>query len=247
MIKNAWIIAAKDIREVLRSRTTYLYMGVMMIISFSFFSTLSGSLGNPSNGGVGTPGILSEAKTAVGILISTLPLVFNMLFSSFLSNYAVITDKSKRVLESLLATPLSLTEVWAGKSLAITLPSVSVSFVLSIVALILLNRFFINPVAGRFVMPGAVQMITGWVLVPLISLLVTMVVTMFQLILNNPRIANFAFMILFFAVFWIPTTPLKSSLNMPGMYMILIVFLVVLNIVLSRFLTKERVILSSKG
>jgi ABC-type Na+ efflux pump permease subunit len=247
MIKKAWIIAAKDIREVLRSRTTYLYMGVMMLISFSFFSGLSGTLGGASRRGVAMPALMSTAETAVGILISTLPLVFNMLFSSFLSNYAVITDKTKRVLESLLATPLTLNEVWAGKSLAITLPSISVSFVLSIAALILLNKLFIVPVVGTFVMPGTTQMITGWVLVPIISLLVTMIVTLFQLILNNPRIANFAFMIMFFAVFWIPTTPLMSSLNMPGIYLVLIAVLVVLILVLSRLLTKERVILSSKG
>ena len=247
MIKNAWIIAAKDIREVLRSRTTYLYVGLMLIISFSFFSGLSGTLHSASARGVGRAALISTSETAVGILISTLPLVFNMLFSSFLSNYAVITDKSKRVLESLLATPLTLRQVWAGKSLAITIPSVTVSFVLSIVALVLLNRLFIIPVVGSFVMPASTQMITGWILVPVISLLVTMVVTMFQLILNNPRIANFAFMILFFAVFWIPTQPFTSSLNITTIYLALIGILIILNFFLSRLLTKERVILSSKG
>ncbi len=247
MIKNAWIIAVKDIREVMRSRTTYLYVGMMLVISFSFFTGLSGTLNSASRRGVGMAALVSTSETAVGILISTLPLVFNMLFSSFLSNYAVITDKSKRVLESLLATPLSLRQVWAGKSLAITLPSITISFVLSIVALVLLNKIYIVPVVGRFVMPASTQMITGWVLVPVISLLVTLVVTMFQLILNNPRIANFAFMILFFAVFWIPTTPFTNSLNMTTIYLILIGVLIILNLVLSRLLTKERVILSSKG
>lgn len=247
MIKNAWIIATKDIREVLRSRTTYLYMGLMMLIAFSFFSGLSNTLNSASRRGVGTAALIATSETAVGILISTLPLVFNMLFSSQLSNYAVITDKSKRVLESLLATPLSLRQVWAGKSLAITLPSITVSFVLSVVALVLLNNLFIIPVVGRFVMPAPTQIITGLVLVPVISFLVTLVVTMFQLILNNPRMANFAFMVLFLAVFWIPTAPLTSSLNMTTIYLILIGILIILNLILSRLLTKERVILSSKG
>ncbi len=247
MIKNAWIIATKDIREVLRSRTTYLYMGLMMFIAFSFFTGLSGTLNSASRRGVGTAALISTSETAVGILISTLPLVFNMLFSSQLSNYAVITDKSKRVLESLLATPLSLRQVWAGKSLAITLPSITVSFVLSVIALVLLNILFIIPVVGRFVMPAPAQIITGFVLVPVISFLVTLVVTMFQLILNNPRMANFAFMVLFLAVFWIPNAPGTSSLNMTTIYLILIGILIILILFLSRFLTKERVILSSKG
>ena len=170
-MKNAWIIASKDMLEAVRSRTTYLQIAIMLLLSFSFFSGLSGTLETLSKHGSGTDDLVAASRTVLGVIISTLPLVFNMLFSSQLSNYAVITDKSKRVLESLLATPLSLRQVWAGKSLAITIPSVTISFVLSVVALVLLNNLFIIPVVGRFVMPASTQMITGWILVPVISFL----------------------------------------------------------------------------
>ncbi len=247
MIRNFWILASKDLKEVFRSRTTYLYIVVLLLISFSIFNGLSRTLNQMSNQGANTETMVATARATLGIMVSTLPLVFNMLFSNFLSNYAVVTDKSKRVLESLLATPLSLRQLWAGKSLAITLPSVIISFVLSAAALVLMNNLFVVPAVGRFVLPSAATMLTGWVLVPIISLLVTLAVVLFQLILSNPRLASFVFMIMFFGVFIIPTIPALSSLNIEMIYLLLIAALVVVNLLLSPVLTKERVILSSKG
>ena len=246
-MRNAWIIASKDIREAFRSRTTYLYIIVLVFVAFSIFNGLSLTLKSLSQQAVDKAALVNAAQTALGVMISTIPLVFNMLFSSFLSNYAVVTYKTKRVLESLLATPMSLYDVWFGKSLAITMSSVLISFGLSVIALVLMNTFFVVPLVGSFVWPPVSSMITGWVLVPIISILVTLAVTLFQLILSNPRVANFAFMLIFLGVFIIPTVAVLRSLNIEMIYLLLISGLVVLDLILSRFLTKERVVLSSKG
>jgi ABC-2 type transport system permease protein len=247
MINNFWIIAFKDIKEVFRSRTTYLYFFVPLLITFSLFNGLSASLNQMSAQGSSNAAMVATAQTTLGIMVSTLPLVFNMLFSNFLSNYAVVTDKSKRVLESLLATPLTLRQVWAGKALSIALPSLAVSLVLSAGALVVMNELYVVPEVGHFVMPSGMNMVTGWILVPVISFLVALLVVLFQLILSNPRIANFAFMIMFFAVFIVPAIPALRSLNLELIYLLLIGALVLLNLSLSPVLTKERVILSSKG
>lgn len=247
MISNFWILASKDLKEVFRSRTTYLYIVVLLFISFSLFNALSRGISELKQQHAAESVLAAGVQTMVGLMISTLPLVFNMLFSNFLSNYAVITDKSKRVLESLLATPLSLRQLWAGKALAITLPSVLISFILSAAALIAMNIIFVQPIVGHFILPDAEMVITGWVIVPVITVLVSLLVVLLQLILSNPRIASLVFMVGFFGSFVIPTIPELRSVNLELVYLLLIASLVITNIFLAPLLTKERVILSSKG
>ena len=62
-----------------------------------------------------------------------------MLICGVFSAYAIIMDKAKRTLESLLATPVSLRQIWLGKSLAVALPSVAIALLVSLLALLAMN------------------------------------------------------------------------------------------------------------
>lgn len=246
-MKKALIVAAKDIKEAFRSNSTYFFMGVMMLMAFVYFDGLRNAIKSLSEQGASRDVLRLAIQGVIDTTMYTLPLILNMLFSSFLSTYSVIMDKAKRTLESLMATPLSLRQIWVGKSLAITLPSIGATLVISLLVLVLLNRIFVVPAVGSPVIPDVLSVVSGLLIVPVIAFLVAMIVTLLQLVMSNPRIANFAFIALFMAVFFATTLRLAPSWNFSLTYVVVAVFLTMVNLLLARFLTKERVVLSSKG
>jgi len=239
------IIARKDIREALRSRTTYLYILLLALISIPFIDGLRSAVSRA--GDIDGATLAEASQVYVSGLFYTLPLFSLMLFSSFLSTYSVITEKAKRTLESLLATPASLREVWLGKSLAVAIPSTVITILLLIIAVVALNVAFVVPEVGHFVMPGLVAVLTGMVTVPVMSFFVVAIVTLLQLIITNPRLANFAFMAIFLAVYIGGVTQLAGRLDFSWIYLGLTVVLGLATLFISPLLTKERVVLSSKG
>ncbi len=242
---HALIIARKDMRDAIRSRTTYLYVGLLALLTIPFVTTLRTAANQV--GGVDKEVLAEASQVFVTGLFYTLPLFSLMLFSSFLSTYAVITEKAKRTLESLLATPASLREVWMGKSLAVAIPSTVVTIVLLIGAVAALNLGYIVPQVGHFVYPSIVAVISGFVVIPLMSFFVVAIVTLLQLIISNPRLANFAFMAIFLAVYIGGVTQLSGRIDFQWLYIGLTVALGMATWFVGRLLTKERVVLSSKG
>ncbi len=242
---HAMIIARKDIQEALRSRTTYLYLGLLVLISIPFIQGLRAAVNQA--GEVDSSALAEASQAYVSGLFYTLPLFAMMLFSSFLSTYTVITEKAKRTLESLLATPASLRDVWFGKSLAVAIPSALITIVLLVGATIALNAAFIVPEVGHFVMPGLTAVLTGFLTVPVMSFFVVAIVTFLQLIIANPRLANFAFMGIFLAVYVGGITQLAGRLDFSVIFLGITVVLGLVTVLLSPLLTKQRVVLSSKG
>jgi ABC-2 type transport system permease protein len=156
-------------------------------------------------------------------------------------------DKVKRTLESLLATPLSLRQIWLGKSLAVTLPGTSIALLVSLLALLAMNLMLIVPNAGSFIMPNIISLVTGLIIMPVMAFFVVSLVGFLQLIMTNPRIANFVFIGIFLGIYLSTLTELAASWNFTFIYLIATIILIGLTHFIARFLTKERVILSSKG
>jgi ABC-2 type transport system permease protein len=180
-------------------------------------------------------------------VFETLPWVLGMVICSVFSTFSIAIDEVKRTLESLLVTPLSLRQIWLGKSLAVALPGVAVGLLISLLVLLAMNLMVVVPAVGSFAMPGVISLLTGLIIVPLMAFLVVSLVGFIQLIVTDPRIANFAFIVAFLAVYISTFTNLLPSGNLTIAYLIATVFLGVLILFLSRLLTAARVVLSSKG
>ena len=170
-----------------------------------------------------------------------------MLMCSILTAYSVAMDKAKRTMESLLATPLSLRQVWLGKSLAVALPGVAIAILVSLLVFLAMNLAIAVPNVGGFIIPSALSLVTGLVIIPVMAFVVVALVSFLQLIMSNQRLANLAFIGIFFAIYFLSVTRLGSSWDFSLIYLVATVFLAVVTLFLTRFLTKERVILSSKG
>jgi ABC-2 type transport system permease protein len=191
-----------------------------------------------------TAATLAEAaQTTMNGIFYSLPLIIMMLICSVLASYAVVLDKTKRNIESLLATPLSLREVWIAKTLAVTIPSAVIGIVMSI---IMVNMIAFVPNVG-FIIPSPISLVTGIILVPVVTFFVVGIVTCLQLIMTNPRLASLVFSVLFLAVFFSTTISQAAlKLDFSLIYLIVIVVLLGINAYLARFLSKERIVLSSK-
>lgn len=245
-MNRMFVLLRKDLRDILKSRTTYTYLLVPAFLSLTYLSTA----GNAINGLIkqgATVSILHEAaqSTMNGIFYS-LPLIVIMLICSVLASYAVVLDKTKRSIESLLATPLSLRQVWLAKSLAVTLPSSIIGLAVSIIMVVVINIIVFRPQVG-IIIPAPLALVTGIIIIPVVTFFVVSIVTCLQLIITNPRLASLIFSVLFLLVFF-STSVSQIGLNLDFriIYLIVIAVLFVANYYLSRFLTKERIVLSSK-
>jgi len=246
-MRQAFIIARKDIKEALRSRSTYLYILFMFLISIPYFSGAPTVIRRLTEQELGPADLQAAIQAFLNTIVYTLPLVLIMLFCSFLSAYAVIMDKAKRTLESLLATPASLRQVWLGKSLAVALPSIVITLLALLIVVIVVNQVFVVPTIGVFLVPSMLSLVAALLIIPVMTFFVVCIASFLQLIMANPRIANFAFMAIFLGIYFATITELVASWDFSLIYLIVTILLAAVTLVLGRFLSKEKVVLSSKG
>ena len=185
--------------------------------------------------------------------LSTLAYILLLMFSNFIcsifANYAVIVDKAKRNIESLMATPVSIKQIWMGKSLAVTLPSIGIGIGMAIISYLVLDIGFVMPKTGSFILPSIISILSAVIIVPVLLFVIVAIVTYIQLTITNPRVGNFVFSGVFIILLIGGEALLGLGLSTNYLALIyLIMILVCAGIVylLSFSLTKERVLLSSK-
>ena len=242
------VLLRKDLKEILKSKVTYTYLIIPVFLSWPSVESAKSVVDTLVRNGASQAEMLASAQAVTNVVFYTIPLIIVMLVCSVLSSYAVIMDKNKRSIESLLATPLSLRQVWIAKDLAVTIPGSIIGVVMSILVLAVINAIAYGPAMGVIVLPSALSMVTGIILVPLLTFFVVGIVTCLQLILTNPRFASFIFSVLFLVAFF-PTvvTQFGLKLDYSLIYLIVILVFLAINYFLSRLLTKERIVLSSKA
>ncbi len=240
-----FVVVKKDIREAFLSKSTYLFLAFLILVSLPYFDGLRSVINGLSERGNSTA--LLSIQAFLDGLCYNLPLVVTMFFSSFLSAYAVILEKTRRTLESLMATPLSLRQIWFGKSLAIALPGTAVTFLVLFLVLVALNVALVVPAVGGFMWPGILPLVTGLIMMPVMAFFVILIVTFLQLVMGNPRIANFAYIAIFLGIYMGTITQAMVLQNLTVAYSIAVVVLGAIVLLLVRLLKKEKVILSMKG
>ncbi len=151
----------------------------------------------------------------------------------------------------MLCTPLSLKQVCLAKSLAIFVPCVVFGLILAYAAVAGTKQLFLAPRAGQSVMPGAASLTAALVAVPLIFFFFVTLLVALQLIITRVQWVNAVLVGLLAAV----VVPLNYGLLGSGLASQSIVFvslavaaaLALLTLGLSRLVTKERIMLTSKG
>ncbi len=244
-MNKIWIIARKDIREAFRSRSTYVFIVIMMVVSLNYARAYTTAIDS-----LPTPQLIAEfSRRFVSGLAYLLPMMYSIFVCSIFATYSVIVDKAKRNIESLMATPISINQLWLGKSLAVTLPSVVVGIAISILAYLALNFGFVMPQTHTFIFPDLLAILSAVIIIPLLIFAIVSIVIFIQLVISNPRIANFIFTGIFIVLIVGIQTIGGLGVSFaffPLVYLGLVAICTIIDFILARSLTKEKVLLSSK-
>jgi ABC-type Na+ efflux pump permease subunit len=244
-MNKLWVIAMKDVGEAFRSRVMFIFIVIMLILTFSYVSSYNAHVNSLTN----QTEIEDFSRGFLNSMAYILPLMYSIITCSIFANYSVILDKAKRNIESLMATPVSIQQIWMGKSLAVTLPSIAVGLSVSILVYIVMNLGFVIPKTHNFISPDVIAIVSAIIVVPILIFSIVAVVTNVQLIISNPRIANFVFtgifILLIFGINALGGLGVSISF-FPLIYLGVIIICGLASFILSRSLTKEKVLLSSK-
>jgi len=247
-MRKIWIIARKDIREAFRTRSTYLYIIFLVVFSIIYISNYSTVISRLVAENPVRSILIQQSQEILNSMAAALPMMFSIWLCTIFATYAVVVEKAKRNLESLMAAPVSVNQIWIGKSLAVVLPSLAVGLIVAIVVYVAVNLVLIIPHTGRFIVPGPVALVTAFIIVPLLIFAVVSLVLYLQLVISNPRVANFAFIGIFFLLFFgvNALTQLGMGIDFSYIYGGVVVVCGIAAYFLSRSLTREKVLLSSK-
>jgi len=248
-MKKMWVIAKKDIFEAFRSRSTYFYIAIIIVLSIIQIINYGGQIENVAKNTLSQSDFIDQVRPLLDSALVFFPLLFAIWVCTIFATYAVIVEKSKRNLESLMATPVSLKQIWLGKTLAVTIPAVIIGIIISVVIYLAFNMAYISQYAGGFVVPSAFSIVTALIIDSALVFTIVAIVVYLQLVISNPRFANFVFIGIFFVLFFGVTALVQVGVTVSLSYYYLGALIVFgwVAFLLSRFLTREKVILSSKG
>jgi len=243
-------IVKKNLKETLRSRAVYLSIGIAVFLLVMW----SGDLRDMAKGLAerGVPS--SQAAAALKPVINSIAVMFSFMltifFGMYINGYAVIMEKMKRSLESLLCTPVGLPGIWLGKALALFLPSTILGVAITFLGLFGMNAAVIEARFGIYVMPTGAPLLAALLGVPAVAFPLMLLITGVQLILRGVRWVNIVFLALIFTVGFGLSRSLElgpGSWGFVGVLFGIAALLALLSAFLARFLTPERVVLSSRG
>ena len=241
MNNKIWVIAKKDIGEAFRSRSTYFVVIIMIVLTAIYIMSYTETVKDYNK---------QQAITYSRIFLDSLAYIMPMMFSIFVcsvfANYSVIVDKAKRNIESLMATPVNIKQIWLGKSLAVTLPSLIVGITIAVLSYLVMNIWFVTPKTGIFMIPNIWAIVSAVLFVPALLFAIVSIVTYIQLVVTNPRIGNFVFSGIFFLLLIGVNTLSGAGLSFALIYLGVIIVCTVISYILSFSLTKEKVLLSNK-
>lgn len=187
----------------------------------------------------------------IGLTTYFFPLFILMSFIWSFANFPIIKEKANGNIESLLATTLSPKELFIGKSLAIFLPGFVISTVSTLIVLLSINLVAIRPVTGSFFLPVPL-LLTSLIINPVLLLGLLLFIVLYSLA-RDPEIAIApSFIVGFGLMMGIPLGVATGVMDLASWTFCLwylagtVVFWSAV-LFFFRLLTKENIVLSSKG
>ncbi len=124
-MRKELVIAKKEIKGILRSKSSLLFAGYA--IFFSFIAALG----------------IKKSPNAIDTAVFCIPIVMGVFFAYTSTGKIFLREKRDKIIETLLCAPVSLRKIWFGKVLGAAVPSYVVS-VLSAVLIVLISSFFLK-------------------------------------------------------------------------------------------------------
>ncbi len=101
-----------------------------------------------------------------------------------------------------MATRVSIKQIWMSKTLAVAFPSIVIALIETLLVYLVMSFWVIRPAVGSIIIPDPITIVTAVILAPAVIFIIAAIVIYFQLVIANPRIANFAFTGIFLLLFF---------------------------------------------
>jgi ABC-type transport system involved in multi-copper enzyme maturation permease subunit len=248
-LTGIFIVLQRDIKEMRQTNAFRIMLIMSGLITLAAAIGVSILLGRQS--WLGEKEAAPLLEMIMGLIAYFIPFIVLISFIWAFASLPIIKEKVNGNIDSLLATPLSPQTIWLAKALAIFLPGFAISVASALIVVLAVNFAAVMPAAGRFVLPASV-LLTGFVINPLLFFALVSFIVLFSLA-NNPDIAIApAFLLGFGLMIGIPMGVALGAIDIASWafalwYLLGAVTGWIIVWYLSRMLTKENVVLSSKG
>ena len=187
----------------------------------------------------------------MGLIVYFIPLFVLISFIWAFASLPITKEKVNGNIESLLVTPLSPKAIWMGKGLAIFLPGFIIAVVSTLVVVLAVNFAAIIPATGNFFLPAPV-LLTGFLFNPLLFFGLLSFIVLFSLVSNPETAIAPSFLLGFGLMIGVPLGGATGAINLASWsfslwYLAGAIVTWAVVCYLSRLLTKENIVLSSKG
>jgi ABC-2 type transport system permease protein len=226
------VVAEKEIRQLVKSRNIML-SAILFIVVFGIFT------GPAVLSGAGSP---EQVMDTLGFyLVLTLGIFMAYLFTA----QVFLREKQEGVIETLLCAPLTLRDLWLGKVLGVAIPA-SILTYFSAVLIIIAGGVF----TGYTLVPSAPVLFHIIVVVPLFIAAAAGLLGFVQFILGMRENQILNFVIIFGIIFLISFTraligpAFSVTWVVVGAAFGLAVAILLLTAYLTRFLSRERIVIT---
>ena len=244
-----WVIARNHIRKTFQNRVIYFLPIIMLVSSIAYVANYTSVMGAVKAQGANSQGVYDASRSYLNTVLFLWPLAYSLL-ANYLGSTMLVLEKTGRNFEPLMVTPLSIRQIWIGKSLGMTIVSVIIGLGLSLLVFLGMSFGLVIPQTGVFVVPDVLPIITAIIIAPILVLGVMLLATYFQLVVANPRTAALVYIFIVVGIILgmlVATIKVTNFNYYPFIYLGLIAVVGVVVYFVSRSLTPEKVVLSSKG
>jgi ABC-2 type transport system permease protein len=185
-MKNIGLLISTSIRNNLRSKVVLIaYIFVTMICILGIIIALCYFLISPEMDKLSPD--RSKLELYLGLtMFATCFISLGVNLNSFAAQ-SIIREKSKGVIESLLATPFKPKDIWIAKSLAVFLPGLILGEILTFIVLLVINYIYFVPSIG-FVFNTWIA-VSSFITAPLIYLCLSLLIHFIGLT-GKPAVGN---------------------------------------------------------
>jgi len=248
-LRKTGIIFQRDFRELKKTNTFLIISIAFSVVTIAIAVSVSIVLSRQE--WIGQKAAEPILELIISLITYFLPLTILMAFIWAFSSLPVVKEKVKGNIASLIATTLSPKEIWLGKSLAIFIPGYVISIISTMIVLLAVNLSVIVPATGNFFLPLPLFLVS-LIFNPLLLLGTLLFIILFSLA-NNPDIAiTPSFLVGFGLMIGIPFGMALGAINLASWsfslwYLAGVIIVWIVIFFLTRLLTKENIVLSSKG
>jgi len=226
------IVSEKEMNGIIRTRSQIL-VGIFFTLWFSVMTA---------------PVIMTAEESLVFDQFNNLLFYFVLMlgiFTAYLfSGKVFFNEKREGIIETLLCTPLSLRQIWAGKVLGVTIPAYLIALLAAALITVIANIF-----AASILLPSPAILLHIFLVVPAFIAVAVGLLGFGHLLLGmrENQILNISIFVAIFFAFSIANKNVISggyavSWSMVGGMLIVAVLLLALISYLTRYLSKERIV-----